>query len=490
MNKNATLRFHADPRYDNVVDQIAERFQRGLTVDVDEYARKFPEYSEKLRELLPTMEAIAGALAPNETDRVLSDNESSSQFAEDPNDQNLLRIDEFELRQELGRGGMGIVYEAFQPSVNRRVALKILPFAALLDPEQIRRFRFEAEVAAKLDHPNIVNVFSAGRDPNRNIYYFAMEYVEGPTVAEVIEHMRGRHGSDSPGALATNGGDTTIGDINGPSDLNPPMGTPQSTGSSLDETHLSVHGFISPGEDHGGKGYIRAVAALIAKAARGLDYAHRVGVIHRDIKPGNLMIDDDGEVIITDFGLAHIECDVHLTNTFKMMGTLPYMSPEQAFSQRATFDHRSDIYSLGATLYELLTLRRLVAAPDPPSILRAIAETQPPSPRKLNHAIPRDLERIVSKATEKDPLDRYSTAEEFAEDLERFLTGQPTIANPPSVFRRSQRWLKQPSRVFLLVGTLVIAMATVLLGVWSRSLAEREADLAEQKAELAGSATK
>jgi serine/threonine protein kinase len=166
-----------------------------------------------------------------------------------------------------------------------------------------------------------------------------------------------------------------------------------------------------------------------------------------------------------------------LTNAYKLMGTLPYMSPEQAFAERAAFDHRSDVYSLGATLYELLTLRKLIVAQDPPGILRAIADEQPISPRKLNKAIPRDLENIVLMATQKDPLDRYATAEHFAEDLERFLSGQQALAEQVGLVARGRRWLRRPSRIALVIIFAMNIIAAILLAVWGFQLAKREADL-------------
>ncbi len=468
---------------DDVIDEIAERIQQGRDVDITAYAERYPQYAERLRELLPTMEAVACSLkreAHFAADRQPS---SAGQEAADPfaaeqdADVEPFRIGEFEIRRDLGRGGMGIVYEAYQPSVNRRVALKILPFAALLDSDQVRRFRFEAEIAAKLDHPNIVDVYSAGRDQDKNIHYFVMEFVEGPTVAEVIAHMREQSGEFQKRDPITRVGETTYAGQRPDHEAVPRLATGKNLGSTLDETHLSVHGFISPGEDNSALSYVRSVASLIAKAARGLDYAHRAGVIHRDIKPGNLMIDDDGEVIVTDFGLARVETEVHLTNAYKLMGTLPYMSPEQAFAARASFDHRSDIYSLGATLYELLTLRKLVDAPDPAGILKMLADDDPPHPRKLNKAIPRDLEYIVLKATEKDPLDRYATAEEFAKDLERFLDGKDALAGPVGLMARGRRLLRRPARSWPMVALAVCVLALVILSLWSYQLSQRDQNL-------------
>ena len=176
--------------------------------------------------------------------------------------------------------------------------------------------------------------------------------------------------------------------------------------------------------------YFRTIARLGIQAAEALDHAHQNGILHRDIKPANLLVDDAGKLWITDFGLARIEADAGMTMTGDLLGTLRYMSPEQALAKRVVVDHRSDIYSLGVTLYELLTLQPAFAGDDRQELLRQIAFEEPQPPRQINAHIPQDLETIVLKAIEKNPADRYATAQELADDLQRFIANKPIKARP------------------------------------------------------------
>ncbi len=179
------------------------------------------------------------------------------------------------------------------------------------------------------------------------------------------------------------------------------------------------------------------------QAAEALDYAHGMGVIHRDIKPANLLLDGEGQIYIADFGLAQLQGDSRLTRTGDLVGTLRYMSPEQTTARRGVVDHRADLYSLGATLYELLTLSPAFDAPDRPALLRQIADEEPPAPRQRNRAIPVDLETIVLKAMAKEPHRRYATAKELADDLGRFLEHRPITARRPTVAERASKWVRR-----------------------------------------------
>jgi serine/threonine protein kinase len=179
--------------------------------------------------------------------------------------------------------------------------------------------------------------------------------------------------------------------------------------------------------------YFRRVAELGIQAARALDHAHALGIVHRDVKPANLLVDGSGKLWVTDFGLAHIQSDARLTMTGDLVGTLRYMSPEQALAKRIVVDHRTDVYSLGATLYELLTLEPAFSGSDRQELLRQIAFEEPKAPRRINKAIPAELETIVQKAMEKNPADRYATAKELADDLRRFLVDEPIRARPANM---------------------------------------------------------
>jgi serine/threonine protein kinase len=243
-------------------------------------------------------------------------------------------LGDFRIIREVGRGGMGVVYEAEQRSLGRRVALKVLPFAATMDPRQLQRFQNEARAAAGLHHTNIVPVYAVGCE--RGVHFYAMQYIEGQSLADVIASLkasagrqRQHHDETTPyhGADATRSPDTA------------PIAELSTVRSTKDP------------------GYFRTVAQLGIQAAEALDHAHQFGIIHRDVKPANLMVDAAGRLWVTDFGLAQVQSDTRLTMTGDLVGTLRYMSPEQALAKRVVVDHRTDIYSLGTTLYELLGLQ-------------------------------------------------------------------------------------------------------------------------------------
>ena len=228
--------------------------------------------------------------------------------------------------------------------------------------------------AAALDHPNIVSIYSVGEE--RGVHYYAMRLIRGQSLAAVIRE------------LATN---------------------PNIQTCISSEVH----------EDHQSSNFFRSAAELGVQAAEALQHAHDLGVLHRDIKPSNLMLDASGDLFITDFGLARIESDVGMTMTGDMVGTLRYMSPEQALGKRGVVDHRCDIYALGVTLYELLTLRPPFNGADRQELLRQIAFEEPPKLRTINPSIPADLQTIVLKAIERDRDQRYESAGELAADLTR-----------------------------------------------------------------------
>jgi serine/threonine protein kinase len=216
--------------------------------------------------------------------------------------------------------------------------------------------------------------------------------------------------------------------------------------------------------------YIRAVARLGIQAAEALEHAHQRGVLHRDIKPANLLVDDQGELWITDFGLAQVQGDASASMSGNIVGTLRYMSPEQALGHRVLLDGRTDIYSLGVTLYELLTLRPALDGKDRSEILRKIAQHEPTPVRKLNPAVPADLETIVHKAMSKEVRDRYATAQELADDLHRFLEDKPVQARRPSLLNRSSKWARR-HRALVGMGVVLLAVSAAGMTVTAALLA-------------------
>jgi serine/threonine protein kinase/Tfp pilus assembly protein PilF len=393
------------------------------------------------------------------------------------------RLGDYRILREVGRGSMGVVYEAEQVSLGRRVALKVLPFASAIDPRQRQRFLIEAQAAAQLHHPHIVPVFAAGCD--RGVDFYAMQFVDGQTLAELVGQMR-RHEAGAPGSRRAPGPR--------PLDDHPALGGDAPTGSLTPTASLphspagNGHGTPAPGPVHGvdgagslGRRDFHAIARLGMQAAEALEHAHSLGVVHRDVKPANLMVDLAGELWITDFGLARFRGDSSLTRSGDIVGTLRYMSPEQALARRGVVDQRTDIYALGLTLYELLTLRPAFDAREHHELLRQIAMDEPVPPRRIDPTIPRDLETIVLKAACKEPSGRYATARELADDLARFLEDRPILARRPNLMERGVRWARRHRQIVVTAGTvLVLAMAVggVLLGIqvkkteWQAKLAE------------------
>jgi serine/threonine protein kinase len=319
-------------------------------------------------------------------------------------------LGDFHIIREIGRGGMGVVYEAEQVSLGRRVALKVLPCVSTLDTGQLERFQNEARAAAHLHHTNIVPVFATGCE--RGIHYFAMQLIEGQTLAALIRELRQQIGRDPAPA----GGRSAP-----PSEL---------ARRWLSEEAIAQRRFLEA------PGFFRAVARLGVQAAEALEHAHQLGVVHRDVKPGNLLLEGEPGVSssrvrlwVSDFGLAHCRSQAGLTRTGDLAGTLRYMSPEQVLARRGAIDHRTDVYSLGVTLYELLTLEPVFPGRDRQELLRQIAFEEPTPLWRLNRAIPTELETIVRKAMAKDPRDRHATAQELADDLERFVKEEPMQAS-------------------------------------------------------------
>jgi serine/threonine protein kinase len=384
------------------------------------------------------------------------------------------RLGDFRIVREIGRGGMGVVYEAMQISLGRRVALKVLPFAAALDSKQLQRFKNEAHAAAGLQHTNIVPVYFVGCE--RGVHFYAMQFVEGQTLAALIQELRqleGREAGVKASGAATKswaaelisgqavppGEQAGDPEIAGSSPL-PPFVPPYEPGVGLvpsptAETITAPVGALSTEHSTRRPAFFRTVANLGIQAAQALEHAHQLAVIHRDIKPANLMVDARGNLWITDFGLAHCQGGSDLTMSGDLLGTLRYMSPEQALAKRVIVDERTDIYSLGITLYELLTLEPAFPGADRQEVLRKIAFEDPKPPRRLSKAIPVELETIVLKAMEKNPADRYASAQELASDLERWLKNEPIRARRPTLVQRFRKWARRhPGVVRTAIGAL------------------------------------
>lgn len=424
-----------DAELEQILEAAVGRLQAGERVELDGLIFEHPEYAEQLRELWPAAEMLVRmGEAPVEPPGAKETTNGQPDAAPEHK-----QLGDFRILRELGRGGMGTVYEAEQLSMGRHVALKVLPFAALVEDKSLQRFRNEVRAAAALDHPHIVSVYSGGEE--RGVHFYAMSLIRGQTLAEIIAQMQYDRHPASPDALSP----TQIGD----------------TGNGRD----TVRAALSTLRNSGGAAFYHIAAQLGIQAAGALQHAHDQGVLHRDIKPGNLMLDAEGQLYVTDFGLARIEADAGLTMTGDIIGTLRYMAPEQALAKRVVIDHRADVYTLGATLYELLTLQPAFGETDRSELLKQIAFEEPRPLRKLDRRIPPELETIVLKAMEKSPDDRYQTAGRLADDLQSYLEHRPIKAKPPTLWGRTSKWSRRHKALVTSAAVSTAALVLISIGV-------------------------
>jgi serine/threonine protein kinase/WD40 repeat protein len=390
----------------------------------------------------------------------------------------------YRLVRVAGRGGMGVVYEALHGGLNKRVALKVLPRERAKG--RLDRFLREARTAAGLHHTNIVPVFDVGEVGG--VPYYAMQFIDGKPLDALL------HGTDLTRLPSVDGATRTQGPQ---ASLNLPGPVTQSYAhAGTTASHLPGDGPAADGADHKPHPvHVRPdpyyVSRLCLQAAEGLAYAHARGIVHRDIKPTNLLLDPDSIVWITDFGLAFRPDDPGMTADGAVLGTPRYMSPEQARAEKT--DTRTDVYSLGVTLYELLTGHPAFFADSVVGTIQLVLTHTPPPPRSLNRKIPRDLETVVLKAMAKAPADRYASGRELADDLKRFLNGEAVKARRVSVVGKAWRWAKRNPAVATLLAAvlLVFAGGAGLSAYYAGQAAHRERDalaneaLANQRADEA-----
>ena len=531
---NPTESIERNP-FEELADEFVLKLRGGQSPSIEHYAHAYPEHAAMIRSVFPSL-MIVEKVSAKVTNESISPTLCATRS--DPTQFVPKAFDDFEILQCIGQGGMGVVYEAIQGSLQRRVALKVIHAQASASPRSRERFRREAESAAGLHHTNIVPVYGSGED--HGLQYYAMQLIHGSTLADVIVSLRTRLGESvtqeplGP-ALTLHAVDQLLTQRA----VSPNARQPQSSQKGAHKSSNSYTTPSTPSQNHGARGssapneptqpvqtldltlaaiqepmqgsplatdllstsipastlpasiptastlpgtskvsqddrsvrsipmhYYRNIARLTSKVADALDYAHQSGVLHRDIKPSNLLLDQTGTIWVADFGLAFREDLEGQTQTGELLGTLRYMAPEQ-FVAKA--DSRSDIYSLGLTLFELLTLRPALEAPKR-RVLDPTKYSQLEFTASERQVIPRDLQTIVLKASALEPENRYERAKDFQEDLERFLDDLPILARRESPIESAMRWIRRNPAIASLAASLfglLVAIATIL-GLWNR----------------------
>jgi serine/threonine protein kinase/WD40 repeat protein len=457
-----------------LAEEFLDRYRKGQRPPLREYIERHPELAGEIREVFPAMAMMENIALADES--LEGDATGDLPTRRPPL---LEQLGDYRIVREVGRGGMGVVYEAEQVSLGRHVALKVLPPQMLKDAKTRRRFEREARAAAKLHHTNIVPVFGVGEQGETP--YYVMQFIQGQGLDAVLEELKrlraGADGAPAAAEISTVGRDATAADVarslltgrfeaqaetaaEGPEAV--PTGSDSGHASSLSSSSLTL-----PGDQARGKArrrsYWQGVAGIGVQVADALAYAHAQGIVHRDIKPSNLLLDNRGIVWVTDFGLAKTDDQQNLTHTGDILGTLRYMPPE-AFGGKV--DSRGDVYALGLTLYEMLAFRPAFDEKERGRLVKQVTGEAPPPLRRLNSEVPRDLETIVQKAIEREPSHRYASASELADDLRRFVDDLPIRARRASVAERLARWGRRNPALAALSGAVALLALVVICGLW------------------------
>ena len=502
---------------DVLAAEFVARHRQGEAPSMDEYAERNPELAEEIYAIFPTIVAIEKLKVHKEQS---SSGGRASLGAVRPES-----LGDFRIIREVGRGGMGIVYEAVQESLDRKVAVKVLPRQSLLQEKQLIRFQQEARTAAQLHHTNIVPVF--GVSQSEGFHFYAMQFIDGVGLDEIMARLTGNDQGTISGVAAlqpsmdeATGSDSRINNVDqlvqallsnqfaitdkeqqletGPVAEEQSIEIPDITEAidvrkqalpkteSLSSEPSSISKKTTPARLSFPAQYWQAVAGLGIQAAEALHYAHTQGTLHRDIKPANLLLDKQGVLWIADFGLARAIASERTDRGSELVGTLRYMAPEQL---RGHSDARSDICSLGLTLYELMTLQPAYQDTDRNSLIAKIKDKNPENPSKWVSDFPRDLKAIVFKAVERNSENRYFSAGELADDLRRYLTDRPVQARRTSVVGHLWRWYRRNRAVAALSVLSIVLLLMVAIGASIGFAVTRDALNGElvqrQKAEVA-----
>jgi serine/threonine protein kinase/tetratricopeptide (TPR) repeat protein len=454
---------------DLLAEEFLERCRRGERPTIEEYALRYPELGERIHRLFRAM-LIVEDLKPEGS--APSAGLAAARCAAPE------RLGDYRIIREVGRGAMGVVYEAEQESLGRRVALKVMTVQGLRNPKQLLRFHREARATARLHHINIVPVFGVGEC--EGMHYYVMQFIAGlglDAVLEEIKRLQGPCPKDEAPARPTGGGAPSATEVawslmTGQSTQAPALhfseerpAPGQAIPSAAPAWSSSV---VLPGQSGGSSAtesagwYPRSVALIGMQVADALDYAHRQGILHRDIKPSNLLLDGHGTVWVADFGLAKAADGDDLTHSGDILGTIRYMAPER-FEGRC--DARSDVYALGLTLYELLARRPAFESCDHAELIRRVTQEEPPRLQALDPTIPRDLETVVQKAIAREPGRRYDGAGALAEDLRRFVAGEAVRARRTGLLEKGWRWCRRNPTLAAAIGSTSLALIAAAVSV-------------------------
>jgi eukaryotic-like serine/threonine-protein kinase len=439
-------------------DSFVSRLRRGDRPTLAEYTERFPDQANRIRELFPKLLAA---------ERKAGDKGATGPYGLVDASHGIPKtIGDFQIVREIGRGGMGIVYEAVQESLSRQVALKVLPAGPFSRGPYLERFYREARAAGRLHHTNIVPVFGVGQADG--VHYYAMQYIEGMGLDAVVKEIRQRRGlpannntNDTQSInrqLRAQAGIERVGDFElGPASILPAVDADSSEVSAVSKNLADLATSTGPP-------YFRSIARLGVQVAEALAYAHDQNVLHRDVKPSNLLLDKHGILWITDFGLAKADGD-DLSGPDDIVGTLRYMAPERF---KAKSHARSDIYALGMTLYEMVALHPAFDDEDRFQLVQRINAERPRKLHVIDPTVPRDLETIILKSIQRDAIHRYATAAEMADDLRLFLADRPIAARRASRLEELRRWCRRNPIVAALAG-MVTVMGFVLAAVVFRA---------------------